>query len=204
MSRPTWSYERDLWQKGFVAVAGVDEVGRGALAGPLVAAAIVVGSDPTKLSKFRGVKDSKQLTEKQREVLYKRILASVAAWSVVRIEAEEIDRLGIGVVNQRAMMQALEKLSVPTDFVLIDYMKLPWLGPSQAIVKGDEKVFSIAAASIVAKVTRDRLMHEYYKEFPQYGFQNHVGYGTPEHLQAIEKYGLTSLHRRSFMSAINV
>jgi ribonuclease HII len=176
-------------------LAGVDEVGRGPLAGDVVAAAVIL--DPTKI--IDGLADSKKLSERRREELYVEICAHATSWAVARASVAEIDSLNILQASLLAMRRAVEQLHVQPEHVMVDGNKLPrWRYSSEAIVKGDDKVKAISAASIIAKVTRDREMVVFDREYPGYGFGGHKGYGTREHLAALSKLGATPIHRRSF------
>ncbi len=190
-------YEQKYLLEGYSLIAGVDEVGRGPLAGPVCAAAVIL---PAGLE-IDGVNDSKKLSEKKREQLYDVIISKAVAWATAFVDAEIIDEINIRQATHLAMETAVNKLSVKADFLLVDGNdKIPFSIPSAYIVKGDAKSLSIAAASIVAKVTRDRYMVEMGKEYPEYFFEKHKGYGTAAHMEAIRTYGLTPLHRRSFMT----
>jgi ribonuclease HII len=187
----------DLFANSYsgVLLAGVDEVGRGPLAGDVVAAAVIL--DPSKT--IKGLADSKKLSERQREALYAEICASATSWAVGRASVTEIDSINILQASLLAMRRAVEQLHVQPEHVLVDGNKLPrWSYSSEAIVQGDAKVKAISAASIIAKVTRDREMVELEAQYPGYGFAGHKGYGTREHLAALHKLGATPLHRRSF------
>jgi ribonuclease HII len=181
---------------GYQRIAGIDEAGRGPLAGPVVAAACVF---PQGLL-IKGVNDSKQLTAIAREQLYEHIVAcSAIDYGIGIISAELIDQVNILQATFKAMSEAISKLASPPDYLLVDGLHLPCPHfPGLAIVEGDSKSQSIAAASILAKVTRDRLMLEFHKKWPLYGFDQHKGYGTKEHLQAIQNYGPCPIHRMSF------
>ncbi len=195
---PTSARERCLWQSGFQVVAGVDEVGRGPLAGPVTAAAVVIqtASSPGWL---RNVRDSKQLTAAARTRLAKEVLASAASCGIGWASAGEIDHVGIVAATARAMSRALAQLSPPPEFVLIDGDKLlVSYRPAEAIVRGDETVASIAAASILAKVARDTWMEHLARRFDGYGFAANKGYGTAGHLAALATLGPTPQHRRTF------
>ena len=193
--RPTWRYEREAWKAGYRAVAGVDEAGRGCLAGPVVAAAVVL--DPSR--RLTGVDDSKRLTVRQRELHYGKILSLARAWGVGIVEASDIDRTDILAATRQAMGEAIRALREPADFLLTDAVALAGCGaPARPLIGGDRRSLSIAAASILAKVTRDRRMVEADGEFPGYGFARHKGYGTRDHLEAIRRNGPCPLHRRTF------
>lgn len=189
------AFEEEIQAQGFRVIAGLDEAGRGPLAGPVVAAAVVL--TPTK--KMAGIDDSKKLSPEQREKIFSLILQQAAAVGIGVVDAREIDRLNILRASLKAMEQAVQNLPLSPDFLLIDGIHSLTLPLAQrAIPKGDQRCQSIAAASIVAKVTRDRLMLAYHDEYPQYNFARHKGYGTREHLQAIRQYGCCPLHRQSF------
>jgi ribonuclease HII len=181
-------------------VAGIDEAGRGAWAGPVVAAAVILPPEEPKLMWYlEGVRDSKQLTAARREVLLEAIQERVLAWGVGAVPPAEIDALGIVPATRRAIALALEALSPPADHLLIDYLSLPELPlPQQSLPKGDAHVLSIAAASIVAKVSRDRMMADLEAHFPGYGFARHKGYGTAQHRAALSALGPSQVHRLSF------
>lgn len=192
--KPTRTEEGKLKRAGHRHVAGADEAGKGAWAGPLVAAAVVLPEvfDP------EGIRDSKQLSAREREVAFVRISKEALAWSVHLAEVEEIDRRGIGVANRRALTEAIRKLSVPPHAALIDAVRLDLGIPVRPIIRGDEKELAIAAASIIAKVVRDRIMDAYGAEYAVYGFPAHKGYGTQRHSAALKEYGPSPIHRRSF------
>ncbi|HUO04186.1 MAG TPA: ribonuclease HII [Candidatus Binataceae bacterium] len=192
---PDLRYERRLWKTGIGSVAGVDEAGVGPMAGPVVAAAVMFAPE-TFIS---GVHDSKQLTADRREELYQPILEQAIAVGVGIAEPEEIDRLNIYWATMRASERALSAMGRVPDHVLVDGRLIPGLRiPQTRIVGGDRKSFCIAAASIVAKVTRDRMMLEYDTRFPGYGFARHKGYCTNDHLEALRALGPSPIHRRSF------
>ena len=179
----------------FTHVAGVDEVGRGCLAGPVVAAAVIL--DPSR--PIKGLRDSKKLSAQKREELALEIKEKALAWSVSAMGPEVVDRINILQATLCAMKEAVEKLSVEPDFVRVDGNKLPkWKWLSEAVVKGDDKVQEISAASIIAKTTRDAYMQEMAAVYPQYGFEHNVGYGTADHLEALALYGPTPIHRKTF------
>jgi ribonuclease HII len=189
-------YEQQLWQQHFSAIAGVDEAGRGPLAGPVVAAAVIF---PQHHSTIPGINDSKQLSEKKRDFLFDVVCQHAVSFGIGVVDHHEIDHLNILQATYKAMSIAVENCHIPPDYVLVDGRGLPRLAmPAQAIIKGDAKSLSIAAASILAKVTRDRLMVELHGHYPEYGFQQHKGYPTKKHIQAIRKHGLSPVHRRSF------
>jgi ribonuclease HII len=197
------SYERELWQKGTTLVAGVDEAGCGPLAGPVVAAAVVFprGWLETGIcTKLRGLNDSKLLSEEEREKFFSVITSHPEIrHATVIVDVETIDRINIRQAAWRGMNQALDQLTPKPEHVLVDGLQIKWLPYAQtALVKGDAKSYSIAAASVLAKVTRDRLMREYDETYPGYGFAEHKGYGTPQHLAAITKLGACPIHRKSF------
>jgi ribonuclease HII len=187
--------ENALRRLGFERVAGVDEVGRGCLAGPVVAAAVVL--DPR--AHVAGLADSKVVPAEERDVLARLIVGRATAWAVAIVEADEIDRLNIHRASLQAMRQAVGQLAPLPDAVLVDGFRIPDLAiPQRGIVKGDRRCAAIAAASIVAKVTRDRLMQALDAQDPRYGFARHKGYATAEHLEAVARYGYSAVHRRSF------
>ncbi len=197
------SHESDLWQKGLTRVAGVDEAGCGPLAGPVVAAAVVFPCSwlQTGLpSKFRGLNDSKQLDAEDREKYFQIISTHAEVrYAIATVDVEMIDRINIRQAAWRAMQMALDQLDPPPEHALIDGLRIRWLAyPQTALVDGDCKSYSIAAASVLAKVTRDRIMLECDEKFPAYGFAEHKGYGTPQHLAAIAAHGPCAIHRRSF------
>jgi len=186
--------EAEAWALGAQYVAGVDEVGRGALFGPVVAAAVIL--DPS--TPLTGLNDSKQLTAAQRETLDAAIRSQALAWAVAAVDAAVIDAVNIYQATRRAMRQAVLALSPAPDYLLIDAMRLDWDGPQQSLIKGDARSISIAAASIVAKVYRDRLMQVWDPVFPGYRLGANKGYSTADHLAALARYGPTPLHRCSF------
>lgn len=186
--------ENELRRRGFEHVAGADEVGRGALAGPVVAAAVVL--DPHR--RLVGVRDSKLLTASQRERLYAEIVAS-ARWAVAAASPDDVDRLNVHHASLDALRRAVEALNPPPSFALIDGFSVPGLGmPQRGVVGGDRRCTAIAAASIVAKVTRDREMVRLHEVDPRYGFDRHKGYATPAHIDAVNRFGYSDAHRRSF------
>ncbi len=197
---PDFELETVARINGYTAVCGVDEAGRGPLMGPVCAAAVILPEGEI----IEGVNDSKKLSEKKREALYSVITERAVAWSVAFSSVEEIEELNILGATYLAMNRAIDGLKMPADFALIDGNRVP-RGikiDCQTVVKGDSKSFSIAAASIIAKVTRDRLILEYDKEYPEYHFADHKGYGTAVHIEAIKKYGPCKYHRPSFLKNI--
>ena len=187
--------ENALRRYGFVCVAGVDEVGRGCLAGPVMAGAVVL--DPER--HIPGLADSKALTEQARERLYSVIVSKAVAWSVASVEPAEIDTINIHQATLQAMRRAVLALAPLPDAVLVDAFRIPDLPMAQrGVVKGDRQCAAIAAASIVAKVTRDRLMDRLHVADPRYGFDRHKGYATADHLAAVSRFGYSGVHRRSF------
>lgn len=188
-------FERKAWEEGAVHVAGVDEAGRGCLFGDVVAAAVILPRD----LQHDEIRDSKQLSEKKREALYDWIKENAVSWSVATASPEEIDRINIKQATRLAMKRAVEGLSVRPDRLLIDAESIDSPVPQTPLIKGDRLSRSIAAASIVAKVTRDRLCLEWDRMYPEYGLAIHKGYGTRAHREAIERFGASPLHRRSFL-----
>lgn len=196
---PDLSYENELLRQGYRCIAGIDEAGRGCLAGPVVAAAVILQKDV----KIDGVNDSKKLSPARREFLYGLILEHSLSTGIGIIWHEDIDRINILNATIKAMEKAVTGLKPPPDYLLIDAVSLASLEiPQLPIIKGDTLSASIAAASIIAKVTRDRLMAEQHLLFPQYNFLSHKGYGTKEHISSIRKYGPSVIHRRSFLKNI--
>ncbi|MGA2286070.1 MAG: ribonuclease HII [Dehalococcoidia bacterium] len=196
--RPTFDYERPLWKQGLRLVAGVDEVGRGPLAGPVVAAAVILPPG-ARFPWLADVRDSKLLSAARREELAEKIRAGALAVGIGAVVPERIDALGIAPASRLAMAEALSGLTPPAEYALIDAFMLPEVRvPQSAIIDGDALSFSIAAASIVAKVHRDRIMLLYDALYPEYGFCHHKGYSTAEHLEALVRHGPCPIHRRSF------
>jgi ribonuclease HII len=192
--RCTLRYEKKAWEAGAKRVAGVDEVGRGSLFGPVVAAAVIL--DPAY--RVRGLRDSKLLQPERREILAKRIREHAIAWAVAAVDAARIDEINIYQASRVAMRDAVIQLVPAADHLLIDAMRLDCELPQDAIIHGDALSASIAAASILAKVERDRMMREWGAVYPAYGLASHKGYSTPQHLAALREYGPTPLHRQSF------
>lgn len=190
-----YSYEKKLWNNGINYIAGVDEVGRGPLIGPVVTACVILPKDFI----LDGLTDSKKLSEKKRELYYSYIMEHALSVSIGLMDEKVIDEVNIYEATKLAMYQAIKNSIVTPEHVLIDAMKLEDLQiPSTSIIKGDSKSISIAAASVIAKVTRDRMMIELDKKYPMYGFKSHKGYPTKKHVEAIEKYGLIDGYRRTF------
>ncbi len=187
--------ERELRLSGYNHIAGIDEVGRGPLAGPVVAASVILPEDFTLL----GINDSKQLTEEKRNLFYDVIYKQALAVGIGIANHDEIDQLNIYRATELAMKRALTNLSVAPDYVLIDAMNLSQIPIKQkSIVKGDTKSVSIAAASIIAKVTRDRMMSDYHESYPNYHFHKNKGYGTKDHIESLKKFGPSPIHRKTF------
>jgi ribonuclease HII len=196
---PTLEEEMALYQQGYSFIAGLDEVGRGCLAGPVVAGAVILPRAENTLELFAGVNDSKQLSAAARERFYALIMQHALAIGIGVGSVEIIDERNILQATKYAMGLALKQLSPAPDALLLDAIYLPKVSlPQRSIIKGDARCLSIAAASIIAKVTRDRMMVELHQEYPAYGFQQHKGYGTPAHLAALREHGATPQHRRSF------
>lgn len=193
-------FEEEEYEKGYTSIAGIDEAGRGPLAGPVVAAAVIL----PKGALIEGVNDSKKISEKKREKLYDDIIENAIAWGVGIVDQTVIDEINILNATRKAMKLAIEKLNVKPDFILIDAeKKVDTNGiPYMPIIKGDALSISIGAASIIAKVTRDRIMREYDKIFPMYGFEKHKGYGTKAHVEALKEFGPCMIHRKSFLTKI--
>jgi ribonuclease HII len=191
------SFERSAYKRGYRVIAGVDEAGRGPLAGPVVAAAVVL---PPGFF-LDGVRDSKQLTEKKRQRLYDIILRGALSWGLGVVEPSVIDRINIFQSTRLAMKEAVQQISPAADYLLIDGARAQRLQLSvtqETIIRGDTLSLSVASASIIAKVSRDRIMEIYHHQFPQYNFISNKGYGTKEHLEAIRCHGPCKIHRRSF------
>jgi ribonuclease HII len=191
---PTSRHERAARDAGYRAIAGVDEAGRGALFGPVFAAAVVLNPDRP----IRGLDDSKVLDSERRQILAERIRERAVSWSVASADAFEIDRINILEASRLAMRRAVEGLRSPSDFLLVDAIRVHIDLPQKPLIHGDALSFSIAAASILAKVARDAALDRWHGVFPEYGLQSNKGYSTPDHLAGLEKWGPTSLHRFSF------
>ncbi len=196
---PDLTFEQTLWDSGILAVAGIDEAGRGAWAGPVAAGAVILPQHPELQTLLAGVRDSKQMTARQRGEWAGRIRALATAWGVGFASAAEIDAEGILPATRLAMRRALQQLSPAPQHLLVDAVRLPQVSlPQQALIKGDARVLSIAAASVLAKTTRDALMIEQDALYPAYGFARHKGYGTAAHQAALEQLGPCPIHRASF------
>lgn len=188
------NYEKSLYARGIELIAGVDEVGRGPLAGPVVAAAVIL----PKLCKIKGLNDSKKIPKSKHEAIYNQVMKEAVAVGIGIKDNYVIDDVNIYEATKLAMIEAIEKLNPQPEHLLIDAMNLDLLIEQTSIIKGDANSLSIAAASIIAKVTRDKMMADYEQEFPGYAFAKNAGYGTKEHLSGIDKFGVTPIHRRSF------
>jgi ribonuclease HII len=194
-----WTFEQQAHQKGYVVIAGIDEVGRGPLAGPVVSAAVILGNDFS----VNGITDSKQLSSRKRDDLYNQIYKHAQDISLGMVANDIIDQINILQAARLSMRYAVEQLQNPPDFLLIDGIyQIESSIPQETIKKGDQRSISIAAASIIAKVTRDRIMTKYSTEYPEYGFEQHKGYGTKKHRDAIKKYGICPIHRRTFKGCL--
>jgi ribonuclease HII len=197
--------EKRLWKKGYKYVVGIDEAGRGPLAGPVVSGAVfILEKNFKEVKKIKSVKDSKQLSEKKREGVYSNLVNnSKLKWGIGIVSEKVIDRINILEATKLSMIKAVKDLekrnNLKVDFLILDgKMKIKLDVDQESIIKGDDKVFSVSAASIIAKVTRDRLMIKYDKKYPEYNFKKHKGYGTKEHLKNIKKNGICKIHRKSF------
>ena len=210
MELPLLKYEKDLWNKGITHIAGVDEAGRGPLAGPLVVSAVILDKEHLHETNndvveelfdlYSMINDSKKVTEKRRNILYKFIIRNAITLTVEEIPHTKIDEWGISKSNQIGFFNVVNKLKIPADHVLTDHFEIKALPKSRQtnIVKGDTLSISIAAASIIAKVYRDKLMVKYHDLYPEYGFDRHKGYGTQMHRDQIKRLGPCTIHRRSF------
>ena len=189
-------FENKLYNEGAKYIAGIDEAGRGPLAGPVVVGCVIMKPE----SFIEYVNDSKKISESKREILYEKITSEAIAWSTGIVDEKEIDKVNILNATKEALTMAINNLSVKPDVILVDALdkietnNIPYI----SVIKGDAKIYSISAASIIAKVTRDRIMKEYDEVYPQYGFISHKGYGTAKHIEAIKEYGICPLHRKSF------
>ena len=197
-----YKYENELYDKGINYIGGVDEVGRGPLVGPVVAACCVLPKDFI----LEGLTDSKKLTEKKRDEYYEYLINNALAYAVGEVSPEEIDEINIYEASRKAMIIAIDKVKkqLNLEHVLVDAMPLDIDIPTTSIIKGDAKSISIAAASVIAKVTRDRMMYELDKKYPMYGYKNHKGYPTKKHLEAIKEYGLIEGYRKSYKPVKNI
>ena len=194
-----YKYEKELYNKGFNIIGGVDEVGRGPLIGSVVAACVVLPKDFV----LDGLTDSKKLSEKKRDLFYDIIKEKAIAIGIGIVDEKKIDEVNIYEATKIAMKEAIKNTNIKLDYVLIDAMPLDIDIPTTSIIKGDAKSISIAAASVIAKVTRDKMMYELDKKYPMYDLKNNKGYGTKKHLEAIEKYGITKYHRVTFKPVSN-
>ena len=194
--KDTLVFERELLAGGAKLIGGMDEAGRGPLAGPVVAAAVIMPLD----CPIEGVDDSKKVSEKKREKLFDEIIEKAVAYKICLADEKVIDDINILNATKKAMTECVAGLSVTPDIMLVDAVKLALEVPTKAIIKGDALSYSIAAASILAKVYRDRLMREYDRLYPEYGFAKHKGYGTKDHIDALRTYGPCPIHRRTFIT----
>jgi ribonuclease HII len=198
-AEPNLTFELPLWQAGIFAVAGIDEAGRGALAGPVAAGAVVLPPEENVMQWLNGVRDSKQMTPDQREIAREKIIRHAVVWGVGLATSQEIDQLGILPATYLAACRALNALHPPPNYLLLDYLELPGISiPQTSLVKGDCRSLSIAAASVLAKTSRDAILREFEHTYPGYGFASHKGYGTLAHREAIRRLGACPVHRRSF------
>ncbi len=196
---PDLSFEIPLWAAGIVRVGGIDEAGRGAWAGPVAAGAVILPPDPQLPGRLAGVRDSKQMTPAQRDFWAREIRAAALAWGVGFASPQEIDQIGIVGATRQAAGRALAALTLAPDYLLVDFLDLPEAGlPQRALIKGDARSLSIAAASVLAKTARDALMGSLDADYPGYGFARHKGYGTRRHQEALALLGPSAVHRRSF------
>ncbi|MBO3446130.1 ribonuclease HII [Clostridium sp. CCUG 7971] len=192
-------FENDGYNKGYLYIGGIDEAGRGPLAGPVVAAVVVFKSN----TKIEGINDSKKISEAKRDELFDIIKEQALDYGIGIVNNNEIDEFNILQATYMAMKKAINCLEKAPDYLLIDATTIPGVDtPQKPIIKGDSKSISIAAASILAKVTRDSIMYQYDEMYPEYGFKSHKGYGTKEHYEAIEKHGITPIHRKSFLKNV--
>ena len=192
--------DKEFFEKGLKYVAGIDEAGRGPLAGPVVVACVIMPEN----SMIEGINDSKKISENKREKLYDLILEEAISYGIGIIDQDEIDEINILQATKKGLTEAIKSMNTKPDIILVDALNgIDTLGIKyKSIIKGDAKSYSIAAASIIAKVTRDRIMREWDKVYPEYGFAGHKGYGTAKHMEAIRKYGLTQIHRKTFCKNI--
>jgi ribonuclease HII len=195
-------WERGCWRDGYEVVAGVDEAGRGALAGPIVAAAVVFPPQTIRRGVLKGINDSKLLTRSQRDSAAATIRRAATCFSVASVDAAKIDEIGIARANRLAMEKAIEGLGAEVEFALLDALTCELTIPQLGLIDGDNLSMSIAAASILAKTERDRLMFALHETYDVYGFDHHVGYGTERHLDALRRYGPCEIHRRTFRGVL--
>ena len=192
-----YTYEQNLMNKGHKYICGLDEAGRGPLAGPIVAGAVII--DPENCDYIELLNDSKKLTAKRRDTAFEEIISKAYSWAVGVVSAKEIDQHGLGLANKIVMKRAWSHLKTKPDFIACDYIaSILFETPNEIIIGGDGRVASVAAASIVAKVIRDRMMKAFDKKYPEYGFAQHKGYGTKLHMQKLEEFGVCDIHRKSF------
>lgn len=192
-----FDYENECLANGYKLIAGIDEAGRGPLAGPVCVAIVIMPLEKDKI--IEGVNDSKKLTEKKRNLLFEKIKEVAIAYSIEFVDEETIDTINILNATKYGMLNCIEKIEVKPDIVLIDAVKLETKTPTKSIIKGDALSYSIACASILAKVSRDNLMIKLDEKYPQYGFKKHKGYGTKEHIENLKKFGASEVHRKSFI-----
>lgn len=192
-----FDYENECLKSGFKIIAGMDEAGRGPLAGPVAVAIAIMPLEQDKI--IDGVNDSKKLTEKKRDALYEQIINTAISYHIEFVDENTIDTINILNATKLGMIKCIKEISVSPDIVLIDAVKLDADVPTKSIIKGDALSYSIACASILAKVSRDRLMLELDKKYPQYNLKKHKGYGTKEHIENLKKYGPSPIHRKSFI-----
>lgn len=201
---PDLSFEKKFWRSGLLHIAGMDEAGRGALAGPVTVGAVILPNDPHLARTLRGVRDSKQMTPLARDRAAARIKETARAWSLGFAEADEIDSLGISAATRLAAERALAALTLLPDALLTDFRLNPDTDiPLTSLVKGDQKSLTISCASVLAKTARDTLMCKLDAQFPEYGLAKHKGYGTLSHRMAIARFGRSSIHRRSFVTELS-
>ncbi len=196
MQKPTLDLEKKLWREGYLKICGLDEVGRGPLAGPVVAGAVVIENESQFLG---GVRDSKTMTEKNRVFFCEKIKELSTGWGIGIVESFEIDELGISKAIQKAMGLAIQDLGFKPDYLITDGNINQILSyPMKTVIDGDSLHYTISAASVIAKVTRDEIMRKFSEEYPEYGFEKHVGYGTKVHMEALKKFGPCKIHRKCF------